>query len=301
MNKKVLVTVGIIAIVILAGLIGFLAYQLNSAKKERDEILEQFSYEKEQMEQNKTQLEQDYVTLSNDLEGFSLQVNNDSILKKLNNEQKRVQLLLEELRTTKATNVKRINELKNELSTVRKVLTYYIAQVDSLNKANTQLKTENVEVNRKFQEASRRVDTLSLRNENLTEKVMRAAQLEARNIAVELQTKNGKKTTRLSRADVVKISFTISKNITANVGEKTVYIRIVNPNKDVLFTKSSDTFFYENKNIVYSAKKNFEYSGIETSQSVYWTVNETLIKGSYRVDIFVDSHLIGSADFSLPK
>ena len=69
------------------------------------------------MEQNKSQLEQDYVTLSNDLEGFSLKVNNDSILKKLNDEQKRVQLLLEELRTTKATNVKRINKLKNELTT----------------------------------------------------------------------------------------------------------------------------------------------------------------------------------------
>ena len=108
MNKKVLVTVGVIVLVILLGSVGFLIYKLNDANKEREDILEQFSYEREQMEQNKSQLEQDYVTLSNDLEGFSLKVNNDSILKKLNDEQKRVQLLLEELRTTKATNVKRI-------------------------------------------------------------------------------------------------------------------------------------------------------------------------------------------------
>ena len=163
MNKKVLVTVGVIVLVILLGSVGFLIYKLNDANKEREDILEQSSYEREQMEQNKSQLEQDYVTLSNDLEGFSLKVNNDSILKKLNDEQKRVQLLLEELRTTKATNVKRINELKNELATVRKVLTYYITRVDSLNKENTVLKTENVEVTRKFEEASRKVDTLSLR------------------------------------------------------------------------------------------------------------------------------------------
>ena len=159
MNKKVLVTVGVIVLVILLGSVGFLIYKLNDANKEREDILEQFSYEREQMEQNKSQLEQDYVTLSNDLEGFSLKVNNDSILKKLNDEQKRVQLLLEELRTTKATNVKRINELKNELATVHKVLTYYITRVDSLNKENTVLKTENVEVTRKFEEASRKVDT----------------------------------------------------------------------------------------------------------------------------------------------
>ena len=288
MNKKVLVTVGVIVLVILLGSVGFLIYKLNDANKEREDILEQFSYEREQMEQNKSQLEQDYVTLSNDLEGFSLKVNNDSILKKLNDEQKRVQLLLEELRTTKATNVKRINELKNELATVRKVLTYYITRVDSLNKENTVLKTENVEVTRKFEEASRKVDTLSLRNEHLTEKVSRAAQLEARNISVEMQTKSGKKTTRVNKADVLKISFAISKNITANVGEKTVYVRV---------SKSSDTFVYENRSIVYSAKKNFEYSGQESHQTVYWTVTETLSKGSYRVDIFVDAHIIGAYDF----
>lgn len=299
MNKKVLVTVGVIVLVILLGSVGFLIYKLNDANKEREDILEQFSYEREQMEQNKSQLEQDYVTLSNDLEGFSLKVNNDSILKKLNDEQKRVQLLLEELRTTKATNVKRINELKNELATVRKVLTYYITRVDSLNKENTVLKTENVEVTRKFEEASRKVDTLSLRNEHLTEKVSRAAQLEARNISVEMQTKSGKKTTRVNKADVLKISFAISKNITANVGEKTVYVRVSNPRREVLYSKSSDTFVYENRSIVYSAKKNFEYSGQESRQTVYWTVTETLSKGSYRVDIFVDAHLIGSYDFVL--
>ena len=251
------------------------------------------------MEQNKTQLEQDYVVLSNDLEGFRLQVNNDSILKKLSDEQKRVQLLLEELRTTKATNTKRINELKNELASVRKVLTYYISQVDSLNKENTVLRTENVEVTRKYQEASERVDTLSQRNERLREKVTRAAQLETRNIVVELQSRTGKKTTKVNRADIIKFSFVVSKNITASVGDKIVYIRIVNPNGEVLFTRSSDSFPYENRNIVYSAKKHFEYTGQETPQTVYWTINETLLKGSYRVDIFIDSHLTGTKEFEL--
>jgi len=279
--------------------VGYLIFQLQKAKNENLEIVEQYSYEAEQMEQNKTQLEQDYVVLSNDLEGFRLQVNNDSILKKLSDEQKRVQLLLEELRTTKATNTKRINELKNELASVRKVLTYYISQVDSLNKENTVLRTENVEVTRKYQEASERVDTLSQRNERLREKVTRAAQLETRNIVVELQSRTGKKTTKVNRADIIKFSFVVSKNITASVGDKIVYIRIVNPNGEVLFTRSSDSFPYENSNIVYSAKKHFEYTGQETPQTVYWTINETLLKGSYRVDIFIDSHLTGTKEFEL--
>lgn len=299
MNSKKWVIIVSVVVVLLMVVVGYLIFQLQKAKNENLEIVEQYSYEAEQMEQNKTQLEQDYVVLSNDLEGFRLQVNNDSILKKLNDEQKRVQLLLEELRTTKATNTKRINELKNELASVRKVLTYYIAQVDSLNKENTVLRTENVEVTRKYQEASERVDTLSQRNERLREKVTRAAQLETRNITVELQSRTGKKTTKVNRADIIKFSFVVSKNITASVGDKIVYIRIVNPNGEVLFTRSSDSFTYENRNIVYSAKKHFEYTGQETPQTVYWTINETLLKGSYRVDIFIDSHLTGTKEFEL--
>lgn len=299
MNSKKWVIIVSVLVVLLMVVVGYLIFQLQKAKNENLEIVEQYSYEAEQMEQNKTQLEQDYVVLSNDLEGFRLQVNNDSILKKLNDEQKRVQLLLEELRTTKATNTKRINELKNELASVRKVLTYYISQVDSLNKENTVLRTENVEVTRKYQEASERVDTLSQRNERLREKVTRAAQLETRNITVELQSRTGKKTTKVNRADIIKFSFVVSKNITASVGDKIVYIRIVNPNGEVLFTRSSDSFTYENRNIVYSAKKHFEYTGQETPQTVYWTINETLLKGSYRVDIFIDSHLTGTKEFEL--
>ena len=299
MNSKKWVIIVSVVVVLLMVVVGYLIFQLQKAKNENLEIVEQYSYEAEQMEQNKTQLEQDYVVLSNDLEGFRLQVNNDSILKKLNDEQKRVQLLLEELRTTKATNTKRINELKNELASVRKVLTYYITQVDSLNKENTVLRTENVEVTRKYQEASERVDTLSQRNERLREKVTRAAQLETRNIVVELQSRTGKKTTKVNRADIIKFSFVVSKNITASVGDKIVYIRIVNPNGEVLFTRPSDSFPYENRNIVYSAKKHFEYTGQETPQTVYWTINETLLKGSYRVDIFIDSHLTGTKEFEL--
>ena len=103
------------------------------------------------------------------------------------------------------------------------------------------MRTENVEVTRKYQEASERVDTLSQRNERLREKVTRAAQLETRNIVVELQSRTGKKTTKVNRADIIKFSFVVSKNITASVGDKIVYIRIVNPNGEVLFVAGRGT------------------------------------------------------------
>ncbi|MDR3327875.1 MAG: hypothetical protein LBT04_07135 [Prevotellaceae bacterium] len=297
-NKSLFIGLGIVLALLVAGLV-YMFVELQTSKKENREMLELQSYNQEQLEQNKDELEDEFQMLSSDLQGFSVQINNDSILKRLGEEQKRVQLLMEELRSTKATNVRRITELKAELATVRKVLTYYVAQVDSLNRVNTSLKTENVEVTRKFKQVTKVADSLAQEKEHLTEQVTRAAQLEARNISVEQQTKNGKKTSRINKTDMLKISFTIGKNITAQVGEKTVYIRIANPNNDVMFKKQTDTFHYENKDIVYSARKNFEYTGEETSQMLYWTVEETLIKGVYGVDIFIDSHLVGHKEFTL--
>ena len=294
-----MIILGVIVVLALAGTLVFVLQELRNSKDENREIIEQMGYEREQLENNKRQLEGDYVSLSQELHGFAIQINNDSILKKLDEEQKRVQLLMEELRTTKATNFRRINELKAELGAVRKVLTYYIAQVDSLNVANTQLTREKVEVTQKYQKASQEVEQLSQEKEQLTEQVVRAAQLDARNITIEQQNESGKKTTNINKTAMLKFSFFILKNITAKVGEKTIYIRIVTPERDVLFKKATDTFRYENKDIIYSARKNFEYTGEETAQSIYWTVEETLWKGAYRVDIFIDGHLVGSKEFEL--
>jgi hypothetical protein len=299
MNNKLLFAILGVILTIVIGALAYMFLKYKNVEKEKNDILEQAGYEKEQLEQNKIDLEGEFVTLSSDLHGFSIKVNNDSILRRLNDEQQRVQLLMEELRTTKATNIKRISELKTELTSVRKVLTYYVAQVDSLNHANITLKNENVTVTRKFDEATKTIDTLSKIKEHLTEMVTRAAQLEVRDIVIEQQTQKGKKTSRLSKTDLLKISFVIGKNITANVGDKTIYIRISNPNNDVMFKKQIDTFHYENKDIVYSARKNFEYTGEEMSQTLYWTVEETLLKGLYRIDIFIDSHLVGYKEFAL--
>ena len=101
--------------------------------------------------------------------------------------------------------------------------------------------------------------------------------------------------------DVVKlaISFTIVKNITAENGERTVYIRITKPDNDVLTKSASNTFPYENRTLTYSIKKYIEYNGEEQNVNVFWDVEEFLYAGNYRVDIFEGGNLIGSQAFTL--
>ena len=101
--------------------------------------------------------------------------------------------------------------------------------------------------------------------------------------------------------DVVKlaISFTVVKNITAENGERTIYIRITKPDNDVLTKSASNTFPYENRTLVYSIKKYIAYNGEEQNINVFWDVEEFLYAGNYRVDIFEGGNLIGSQTFTL--
>ena len=101
--------------------------------------------------------------------------------------------------------------------------------------------------------------------------------------------------------DVVKlaISFTIVKNITAENGERTLYIRIAKPDNDVLTKNPANTFTYENRSLAYSIKKYIEYNGEEQNVNVFWDVEEFLYAGDYRVDIFDGGNLIGSQTFSM--
>ncbi|MCB9071617.1 MAG: hypothetical protein H6543_04125 [Prevotellaceae bacterium] len=285
---------GVIFIVGLVAAVFFFWQKSKQKETEMAEMVEMMTYEKEQ-------LEQDYTDLSVEMEGFSYKTNNDSILKLLDQEQTRVQLLLEELKTVKATNARRITELKKELASVRKVLVYYVSQVDSLNRVNTKLVTENRKVTQKYQEATQTAEQLALEKQQLSEIVSIAAQLDARNIVVTTLNSRNRKTTRLSKIALIQFDFTIAKNTTAETGQKNVYLRIMKPDDDVLQKRASDLFPYENQQIQYSCKKEIEYGGEELSTTLYWKVEEVLSAGTYRVDIFVDGHLIGTQTFKLEK
>ena len=101
--------------------------------------------------------------------------------------------------------------------------------------------------------------------------------------------------------DIVKfaIGFTNVKNITAETGERTLYVNIYKPNNEVLTKNAANTFEYENRSLPYSIKKYIEYNGEEQSITVFWNVEEYLSAGTYRVDIFADGTMIGSQRFEL--
>ena len=134
---------------------------------------------------------------------------------------------------------------------------------------------------------------------SLNEKVTLAAQLDATNIVVQPKNKRGKNAKKIKDTKKIAVSFTLVKNITAQTGERTLYIRIAKPDNEVLSKNASDTFSYENRSLAYSIKKYIEYTGEEQTVTVYWDVEEYLPAGIYNVYIFADGTMIGQQSFSM--
>lgn len=290
MEKKKGLFIG--AIVILAIALGILGYLLLRTQQENKEMAQLFEIEKEEMEN-------EYSSFANQYDELQIKINNDSLYEKLESEKLKTQRLLEELRQVKSTNAAEIARLKKELKTVRAVMRSYILQIDSLNRINQALTTENKQVKQKYNEATRQISNLSEEKKSLNEKVTLAAQLDATNISVTPKNKRGKTTKKVKNITKLAIDFTIVKNITATTGERTLYIRITKPGNEVLTKSASNTFAYEDQQLEYSIKKYIEYTGEEQQVTVYWDVEEYLQAGTYHVYIFDDGNMIGSQSFAL--
>ena len=286
-NKMYLIIGGVLVLL----LIGVTAL-LISEKKVNHELTQEFELEKED-------LENQYTTFAKQYDELKLTVSNDSLSVLLEQEQLKTQRLLEELRTVKSTNASEIRRLRNELATLRKVMIGYINQIDSLNRLTAQQREIIADVTEKYNTASATINNLSQEKQALNQKVTLAAQLDATAIKVTPLNKRSKKTSRIKNIVKLKIDFIISKNITAETGERTLYVRILKPDNDVLSKNASDVFPYENRELRYSIKKYIEYNGEEQPVTVYWDVEEYLYAGIYTVYVFADGSMIGSQEFTL--
>lgn len=289
MNKKVLIPIIIVGLLLVAG-IAYLAVSLNKQKEENRAM-------QELAEMDKKEMENEYQQFARQYSEMKTQINNDSIVAQLTAEQERTQQLLEELRRTKSNDAREISRLKKELATVRAVLRSYVLEIDSLNRLNQDLKDENNRMRGQYEEATRQIEGLNTEKESLSEKVAIAAQLDAIGINLTLKDKKSKTTEKLKKAKALQVSFSIAKNVTAPSGMKTVYVRITSPTGAVL--GGGGTFSYENRNLECSMKKTIEYTGNETPMTLYWNIAQSMVEGTYKVSIFADGNMIGSKNFSL--
>ena len=274
--------------------------ELQQAKQKVEEEKALSDAELEKMFIDKEILEDEYSDLVAQFDGFqNIEIHNDSLISELARERQRVQDLLEELRITKATDSRRIEELRKELATLRTIMVSYVNQIDSLDRTNKLLQEENIQVKQQYEEKARQAEKLEQERAQLVEVVTRASMLELSDFEVVKLNHRDRKTTFFSQIQKLEFKFNIARNITTEPGTKTMYLRITSPNGEVMQKSEEDVFPFENQDIAYSVAKEFEYEGESVSIAMYWSVEEILEKGLYNADFFVDGQLIGSFPFTL--
>ncbi len=251
------------------------------------------------MEFEKQQSIDEFEEMKKQYEDYYINTDNDSLLKLIDEEKQKVDQLLQELKTVKATNRRRITELTQELTTVRGVLKTYIEKVDSLNAVNDNLRSENQQVRRKYEESNKKLEEKTAEVAALDKKVSMASILEADDIEVITLNERGKVTRSIKKTSKLQINFRILRNITAERGKKTIYLRITDFYDNTLKSVGENYFMFEGMNIEYSAQKSFDFGGESQYISIYYPVQEKLEKGNYNLVLFVDGNIIGESVFTL--
>ena len=271
----------------------------SDAEKQLEEKNKELNDLRQLAEMDRREMENEYARFAAQYGEMKKGIRDDSLVARLDAEQKRAEQLMLELKNLKANSATEIMRLKRELETVRGVLRDYIRQVDSLQQVNQVLIGERDAALEEADRTRRENNTISERNADLSEQVAIAAQLNATGITIS-PLKNNVKVARKSK-DVQKfsISFTITRNVTAQAGNRQVYVRLMKPNKQI--AAPSGNFEYEGKNIEYSAVKTIEYSGQEQHVTLYVNISEYLSAGQYSAHIFADGQMIGSGTLDLSK
>ncbi len=282
-----------LVIALMMVIIGGLVWWNLSQRQELNELVEQMTIEKEE-------LQEEYEDLAIQFDGYQqMDIRNDSLQDLLSREQQRVQDLLEELRQTKASNARRIAELKKELATVRAVMKDYVRQIDSLNATNARLTEENQQYRAQNKQFKEQNTQLSTANAQLTETVTRASMLEVSACTLTTLNKNDRKTKMASSIRKLQFNYVIAKNITCTPGLKNLYARVITPEGNIMGESESKLFAFESGEIPYSMMQEIEYSGEAFEGVCYCPLDEgqTVQKGFYTIDFFCDGNLIGSFPF----
>lgn len=259
-----------------------------------------YFHQKEAMVEMEAVLTAEKDSLTNELQDLifgydTLKTSNDTLNIKLEEEQNKIQKLLQ----IQASNAQKILLYKKELSTLRKVMKSYIVQIDSLNTKNKMLIARNAEFQIRLEVAQKTNKELSAIKDELSFKVKKASVIVAKNIHAAPLNNRGKEKDRIDKIEKIRVCFTLRENPIVNAGKKDVYMRIIRPDSLVLALTPENIFSFQEKQMIYSAMRTIEYLNKDVDMCIYFNQNEHFITGKYTIELFLENNQIGTTSFTL--
>jgi len=175
-----------------------------------------------------------------------------------------------------------------------------MAENEGLKKQNKTLTTQRDSTVVVLGEAKKYNEVLVGQNEDLSKTVEKGSKLTVLNMqtaAYKLRS-SGKQieTEKASRADVLKISFTIAENQIAKSGDKEYYVQVIDSKNNVLGEKQTVNFGEKSLTYSFISKVKYENKTVNVSEDLQ---GKDFAKGTYFVNVFDKNELVSKTSFTL--
>ena len=273
-------------IVVAVGLAAALFYVMNSKNK----LVGELNQEKADLTAQIEALQSDYENLSSEY---------DSINAQLDSSREEIAQLVDRVKKTDATNRTKIRQYEKELGTLRSIMRGYINQIDSLNTLNRQLAQEAATARKEAEETKQINTRLSQEVETLTSRVTAGSILKAHNFVMYAYNHNDKITDKANRVARFLVNLSLAENELAARGPVRVYVRVTDPNGNLLSDGRGTTFTFGGETLEATASREVDYVGNDLDVGIFINNVPSFQKGIYTVHAYTSQAEIGHGELLL--
>jgi len=221
---------------------------------------------------------------------------NTSMSDELIQERDKVVNLMSEVKKSKGD----VSAFKTQLNFLQNKMKAMMAENDGLKKQNTKLTSQRDSTAVVLTESKKNNEALVGQNSELAKVVEKGSKLTVLNIqssAYKVRS-SGKEiaTDKASRANMLRISFTIAGNEIAQSGDKTYYVQVIDSKNNVLGQKKSENFDGNDLTYSFTSTVKYENKTVQVSENL---PGKDFAKGTYFVNVFDKGELVSKSSFVL--
>ena len=221
---------------------------------------------------------------------------NTSMSEELIQERDKIVALMDELNQSKGD----VSKFKTQLSALQNKMKALMTENEGLKIANEKVTAQRDSTVVVLGESKKFNEVLVGQNEELSKTVEKGAKLTILNTktsAYKLKS-SGKQieTDKATRADILKISFTIAENQIAKSGDKTYYVQVIDSKNNVLGEKQTETFGENSLTYSFATTVAYENKTVNVSKDL---PGKNFEAGTYFINIFDKDVLVSKTSFTL--
>jgi cell division protein FtsB len=213
----------------------------------------------------------------------------------------RIVVLLDSVKNYKA-NLSIINRYKAQVRALKNERTQLFIRADSLLIVTQRLAIEKDSTTAVLNKTIKVVDSVTTANTQLFNSLEKGALIGITNLdATAIIVRKGgkiKQTKRASRADKIRVCYTIAPNTLAQAGDRVLYVQVINPDNNIIGDKSNITFGQDLLTYSKSESVFYENQALDVC-AIIGTTGQDVLKGLYTINIFDAQRQIGSTTLML--